>query len=454
VGILYARAFYATERLFERLPAPRLARPALGGLAIGVLGLALPQAIHTGYGWEQLGMAAEWVLSQPLWLIALLPFAKILATSLTVGSGGSGGIFGPGMVIGGLLGTAFWRLTYGWLPGVPASPAPFAIVGMMALFGSIAHAPLAVVLMVAEMTGNLSLLAPAMVALGLATLVVGDESIYVAQLANRAESPAHRYRFSFPLLSSLPVRAALVAPPAVLREDTSVEAAAAALAAGQDGTATGAPVLSRDGAFLGTVTPTVLDHAAAEAPARQLRSLVDQEYPTAAPNDTLDVALQQMAEHNRAWLPVVEPGTGKLLGVVTTSSALQRYREAARNGARRLGGLVEGTVLTELRVQPGTPLAWQPLAAAGLPAGAIVIALHRQGDVVVPRGGTTLRPGDLLFIAAVPAAEAPLQAWIGEKAAAVGATDDGNDNGDDDDDGGVDGANDGALAAERDQPAK
>src|SRR3954451_5115789 len=120
------------------------------------------------------------LLVLPLVLRMPLPFAKIVTTSLSIGSGGSGGIFGPGMVIGGLLGSAFWRLTQGWLPGMPASPAPFAIVGMMALFGGIAHAPLAVMLMVAEMTGNLSLLAPAMIALGLATLIVGDETIYTA----------------------------------------------------------------------------------------------------------------------------------------------------------------------------------------------------------------------------------------------------------------------------------
>ena len=78
------------------------------------------------------------------------------------------------MVIGGMLGAAFWRLGHGVLPAMPASPAPFVIVGMMALFGGIAHAPLAVMLMVAEMTGNLSLLAPAMVAVAISTALVGD----------------------------------------------------------------------------------------------------------------------------------------------------------------------------------------------------------------------------------------------------------------------------------------
>ena len=111
---------------------------------------------------------ARALLAMPLWMVLALPFAKILATSLSIGSGGSGGIFGPGMVIGGLLGAGIWRLLEPIAPAIPSDPAPFVIVAMMALFGSVAHAPLAVMLMVAEMTGNLSMLAPAMVAVGLA----------------------------------------------------------------------------------------------------------------------------------------------------------------------------------------------------------------------------------------------------------------------------------------------
>ncbi|MFN8514583.1 MAG: chloride channel protein [Chloroflexia bacterium] len=218
IGLLYARGFYGIEHLFHRLPLPRIVKPALGGLLVGLIALALPQALGTGYGWVQLGMD-ERLLQIPLWVVLLLPFAKILTTGLSIGSGGSGGIFGPGMVIGGLTGAAFWRLGRDLLPGMPAQPASFTIVAMMALFGGIAHAPLAVMIMVAEMTGNLTLLAPAMVAVGLATLVVGDRSIYRSQLPSRVDSPAHRYRYAFPLLATLTVADALEPAPLVLRDD-------------------------------------------------------------------------------------------------------------------------------------------------------------------------------------------------------------------------------------------
>src|SRR5690606_2967387 len=134
VGIVYAKSFYGFAALFKRLRAPLWLKPAIGGLAVGLLGLLLPQVLHTGYGWVQFGMG-EALLATPLWLVLLLPFAKVLATSLSIGSGGSGGIFGPGMVIGGLVGAAVWRLGHGLLPQLPSDPAPFVIVGMMALFG-------------------------------------------------------------------------------------------------------------------------------------------------------------------------------------------------------------------------------------------------------------------------------------------------------------------------------
>ena len=155
------------------------------------------------------------IVTLPLWVVLLLPFAKSSATSFSIGSGGSGGIFGPGMVIGGFLGAAVWRLAHG-LPAAPTSPAPFVVVGMTACFGSIAHAPLAVLLMVAEMTGSLEMLAPAMVAVGIATVVVGDRTIYASQLRNRSEAPGHRVAAALPYLSSLPVIDAMRPPPLVL----------------------------------------------------------------------------------------------------------------------------------------------------------------------------------------------------------------------------------------------
>ena len=187
-------------------------KPALGGLIVGLIGIGMPEILHMGYGWVQLGMRSDTLLALPLWIVLVLPFAKIVATSLSIGSGGSGGIFAPGMVVGGMLGATLWRLGYGVLPHMP--PAADRVRDHRH-DGAVRRAsrmrPLAVMLMVAEMTGNLSLLAPAMIAVAVSTALVGDKTIYRSQLRDRSSSPFHRVRLSFPMLSALLVRDAMAA---------------------------------------------------------------------------------------------------------------------------------------------------------------------------------------------------------------------------------------------------
>ncbi len=184
----YSGTFYAVVSATQRLRVPRWLPPAIAGLLVGALGLVVPGVLGTGYGTVQQLMTPQGVLALPLLVLIAIPFTKILATSLSIGSGGSGGIFGPGMVIGAALGAAFWTL----LHAVPAlagsvgpSPAIFALVGMVAVFGSVAHAPIAMTLMVAEMTGNLAVIPPAMLALAVAAVIVGRTTIYRSQLERR-----------------------------------------------------------------------------------------------------------------------------------------------------------------------------------------------------------------------------------------------------------------------------
>jgi CIC family chloride channel protein len=135
----------------------------------------------------------------PLWIVLVLPIAKIVATSLSIGTGGSGGIFGPGIVIGAFAGAAIWRVGELWgLPGVPSDPGIFVGVGMMACFGSVAHAPLAIMIMVAEMTGSFAAIPGAIIAVGIASLLMSRSgvSIYRSQRLNRETAGAERSRQS------------------------------------------------------------------------------------------------------------------------------------------------------------------------------------------------------------------------------------------------------------------
>jgi chloride channel protein, CIC family len=322
-GLLYAKTFYGMTGLMRRLSLPRWVKPALGGLAVGLLGLVLPQVLHTGYGWVQLVMTPEGVLSFSPLLLLVIPLAKIVATSLSIGSGGSGGVFGPGMMVGGMLGAALWRIGEAWgLPDLPPAPAPFVIIGMMSLFGGIAHAPLAVMLMVAEMTGTLSILAPAMIAVAISTAMVGDETIYRAQLRDRASSAFHRARFSIPLLASLPVREAADGEALSISDSTPIEDALTRLITSG---AAGAAVTANDGHVIGSVSRDTLrriPRAERSAPVSTATVRV-----SLGPGQTLEEGMQVLTDAGTDVAPVLE--VGRPIRLVTSRSILRAYHAAA-----------------------------------------------------------------------------------------------------------------------------
>jgi CIC family chloride channel protein len=409
VGVAYAGTFYRIADIFHRLRIPRWSGPCIGGLGVGLLGLLLPQALGTGYGWLQYGMS-DHILALPIWIVLLLPFAKILATSLSIASGGSGGIFGPGMVIGGMVGAACWRLTHTILPGMPPGPAPFTIVAMMALFGGIAHAPLAVMLMVAEMTGNLSLLAPAMIAVGLATLVTGNRTIYRSQVPARTDSPAHRYQFSFPLLGTLTVRDAMSRPALLLEPGMSPSHARDLLVAAK---VSGAPVLGGRGRVLGVLTMGDLERAAAKGEdAVEIGYVMTHEPVTARPDMSLDVAFETLAGHNVSWMPVVEGREQNLIGIVSAADIARAYRRAFRSNVAQLRGLAANTVLLGFRIPAGSNLAGKELRQVALPSSALVISIARGGGTVLPHGNTVLLAADRLTVMASRAGETEVRAFL------------------------------------------
>ena len=403
VGRLYISGFYGATAWFGRWRLPREVRPAIAGFAVGCLGLAIPGALGTGYGWVQAALDRTTLLGLPLWIVLVLPFAKILATSLSIGSGGSGGIFGPGMVIGGLLGASAWRLLEPVAPAVPADPSGFVIVAMMALFGSVAHAPLAVMLMVAEMTDSLAMLAPAMLAIGIASLVVGERTIYRSQLRSRAESPAHQFRFAMPLMASIPAGDAARAPRLVLSSKATVEEARRRLAV--EGLP-GAPVLDADGTLRGSIEVADLDDA---DPAGRLADL-PLNGPVITVDDGLDDALAVLAESHRPWAPVT--ADEKLVGVVSVGDVLGAYRTALAANVRRVRSVGQAGALVDVDVSAASPLAGRTIADAPWPRETVVVSVSRGDRLIVPRGEVELRTGDRVTIFATGSARDELATML------------------------------------------
>jgi chloride channel protein, CIC family len=415
VGLLYARGFYGITHLFHRLPLPRWVKPGIGGLLVGLIGLFLPQALGMGYGWVQVSMGPG-LLSLPLWVIIALPFAKIVTTGLSIGSGGSGGIFGPGMVIGGMLGATVWRLCYHVLPGIPATPAPFVIVGMMALFGGIAHAPLAVMLMVAEMTGNLSMLAPAMIAVGIASILVGKATIYTSQVDTRADSPAHRLQLSFPLLSTLAVHQAMTTHPLRFSPEQTLAEAEQQLAQHIE---SGVPVVDQHGNLQGVLTMADIQRIPlAERGQSCVEEAMQRDVLVVYPDDTLDEALEELTSRRVSWAPVVDAealsGDRHVMGTISAASIVRLYRQTLARDSRRMRGLIEGTVMLETTIQSEMRLANVPLRGAQLPAECLVVSIRREDELLFPRGSTVIRPGDVVTFLVNPRGEARLQRYLQE----------------------------------------
>jgi H+/Cl- antiporter ClcA/predicted transcriptional regulator len=399
VGRLYAWTFYGVSGLFAGLPLARIAKPALGGLATGLIGIALPGVLGTGYGWVQASMGPR-LLGLSLWVVLALPFAKILATSCSIGSGGSGGIFGPGMVIGGFTGAAIWRLLHGFAPSLPHQPGPFVVVGMIACFGSIAHAPLAVMLMVVEMTGSLTVLAPAMIAVGLATLIAGDKTIYRSQLKSRAESAAHRLRFALPLLSLTTAREAMSSPRLVLSAEDSVSAALDAL---REARVPGAPVAPSSGAFSGRVTPAQLAAAPEEDAVGGHAEHREQAVEAA---ETLDSVAERLSTTGTSWLPVLDGD--RVVGIVGLSELVGGYRRALATSLRRLTSTGK-TVLVEERIAEGSDVAGRTIAEVPWSPGTVVIAVQRGEELLLVDGATRLERGDLVSALTHPRTEQSLR---------------------------------------------
>jgi H+/Cl- antiporter ClcA len=403
LGRLYARTFYGTTHLTRRLPGSAMLKPAAGGLLVGLMALAVPQVLGTGYGWVQVAMTAA-VMTLPLWIVLILPFAKILATSLSIGTGGSGGIFGPGMVIGGFLGAAVWRLAHG-MPAVPSTPAPFVVVGMIACFGSIAHAPLAVMLMVAEMTGSLQMLAPAMVAVGVATAIVGDATIYEHQLRDRTEAPAHRFRFGLPLLTSLPVAEAMRPPRAVLLTDEpAVEARERLTTLALPG----APITDAGGTYRGVVDlPELLDGE----PQRAVGSLAVRA-PSVPEDSTLDAVVEVFATEHVSWVPVLDVAR-RVVGIVGTGDLIGAYRRSLGSSLQSLRSIFPASVLVEDAVGATSSVVGRTVADAGWPGGTAVVAIARGDQLIFPEPGTTIQAGDVLSVLVPIAAQDRLRAILG-----------------------------------------
>ncbi|MGC8660956.1 MAG: chloride channel protein [Nitrososphaeria archaeon] len=321
-AILYVKSMLGFERVFGRLRLPLAVRAAIGGLAVGTIGVMFPEIISVGYGWMNLIMLdkTDELLGlglSPLLILILLPFLKILATSLTIGSGGSGGEFAPGIMIGGLVGAAF-GVILNLFSGNSYSLVPYAVIGMAALFGAAANAPIAVMIMAIEMGGSIELLPPAMLASVVSYLIARKFSLYHSQVATRRDSPAHMQEYSIPLLSTIKVEDVSIRN-IFASIDSSVNEAVAKMKS--EGLAS-IPVIDSNGKFVGIAMLSDLGEA------KTLSEKIVRGTPYIRPESNLEQAWEALATSRSSWVPVVKEG--KFVGIITINEMLDGYKKFSK----------------------------------------------------------------------------------------------------------------------------
>ena len=206
-GACYVKMFYGTIHFFEKLnKIPNHIKPAIGGLATGLVGFFWPQCLAFGYGFAQKAIHMDSFPEVTISFLLVLAFGKILTTSFSIGSGGSGGVFGPSIVIGGAIGGAVGKFFHQVLPGVVTEPGAFVIVGMAGFFTAVSNTPISTIIFVSEMTNSYHLLLPSLLVCSVAYLAAKRWTIFHRQVKNKLDSPAHAGDFFVDVLQSMTVQ--------------------------------------------------------------------------------------------------------------------------------------------------------------------------------------------------------------------------------------------------------
>lgn len=327
VGFIYISFFYGLrDRFFKPLAVSRFLKPALGGFLLGGLALFFPQVLGGGYEWIQSAIDGNLAAS----LMLGLAFAKIAATSFTISSGGSGGVFAPSLFIGAMLGGFYGNLCSKLFPGLVINPSAFVLVGMGGFFAGVAKVPIASLILVAEMTGGYNLIVPLLIVSTISYLLLGEFSLYEKQVSTRVDSPAHVGDFAVDILEHILVKEAL--PPG-----RQIETIPEWMRFGEilqlivRSNQSNFPVVDQDGRLKGILSLTDIRRVMLERDLHKLvvaKDIAIEEVLTVTPEDNLKSALKKMTEAEIRELPVVSPeDSRRVISMLSRKDIIRTYHD-------------------------------------------------------------------------------------------------------------------------------
>lgn len=415
----FARTLFFVEDRAAGLRIPGELKPALGGGIMGLLAVATPQVMGSGYG--AISDALNNNLAGPL-LLALC-VSKILCTALTVGSGGSGGVFVPALFTGGMLGGAYGSLVHGWAPELTSSPGAYALVGMSAVFAAGAHAPITGIIVLIEMTDNYHIIVPLMSATVLATFIaqrMSPDSMYTAKL--RAQGIEIQDTPEVNLMDAITVAEAMDEAVDCVAEEMPVPELIERLHRDHE---RGYPVVNLDGDLVGIVTMRDVEEALMGRNTAELRvrDICTRNVVVCRPDQTLSAAISQFGVHSFGRLPVIDPDRpSRMVGILRRTDIVSAYLDAWRRGsemterdeALRSARVGHDMVLAQGTVGAGAALSGKTVREAVFPEKATLGVIRRGPMSVVPRGSTVIQPGDTLVLLTTRGDAPEVREWLGK----------------------------------------
>ena len=408
-AVAFVRLLYLSEDLWDKLRIPEYLKPVLGGVLLGTIGIltfkidGFPRVFGVGYDTIGQSLFGELTIQVTLALF----FIKLLATVVTLGSGGSGGVFAPSLFMGAMLGEAFGQVMNHLFPAITAPSGAYALVGMAAMFSGAAHAPVTAILILFEMTGDYLIILPLMLATVVSTVVsriISRESIYTLKLSRRGVRLEQGRDID--VMQGVTVGEAMTT-------DVDVVPLSMSLAELSDEFERthhhGFPVVDARGELGGVVSIRDLQRALAAGPLEG-KTVADiattEDLILTYPHEPMWVALRRLGTRDLSRLPVVEEeGSRTLVGVVRRADIVRAYNQAVvkraqhqhRADALRLGKL-DSTTFVHIDIPPQSPVVGHSIHEIDLPEKCLIVSVRRGRRLYVAHGDTVLERGDRVTV--------------------------------------------------------
>ncbi len=408
ISALYVKLLYLAHDLFGMWRVPRWIKPAAAGLAVGIVGIFLPEIFGVGY--ETIGGILNGVDKGLLFLLLLLA-AKLVLTPISIGGGFYGGVFAPSLFLGAALGAAYGTVAEFLFPGLGIMPPAFAMVGMAATLAGAVHAPLTAILLLFEMTHDYRIVLPLMFAVVISMLIsqrIRPESVYTLGLLRKGIRISRGRDVD--LLDSITVGEVMRRVPETLHETDSIIFAKGRLLHLHSH---GLPVLNADGDLAGILTVGDIEewetgHEEPEGRHVTVAEICTRDVVTTRPDETIGEALRKMGVRDIGRLPVVDPRhPKKLLGILRRTEVVQAYdaalskRAGLRHKARQVRiGEIGRVDVHEITIEKGSLVVGHTVSQIAWPRDCVIASIQRKGRLLIPRGDTVLMVGDVLAVVA------------------------------------------------------